>query len=124
MASVQSVDMNKAMASESYAAQLIRSKNITASQRGQIVAHWGADKVKFWESVDSTEYRIEDSKLEDARSRGKKATAESVGYDGHKSYGAVKEVVGAGAAAANVAITHLGGNIAAKAVGKVVGTKL
>ena len=91
MASIDAVDMNKAMTSESYAAQLIRSNKLTASQRGKIVSQWGSDKVKFWESVDATEYVISDEKKQTARQKGKQTTADSVGYSGKKNYGAWKD---------------------------------
>ena len=81
---INSVDMNKALSSESYAAQCIRSGKLTGSQRCQLAAQWGADKIKLWESVDSTDYKISDDDFDAAKSSGRKKAEEETGHDGSK----------------------------------------
>ena len=80
---INSVDMTRALSSETYAMQVIRNKAASPSERGQIIAHWGAEKVNKWESVDSTAYEITDDETETAKDKGydnaKKGTN---GFDG------------------------------------------
>lgn len=108
---INSVDMDRALNSASYAQQALRSGKITADQKGQLIAKWGADKVSQWSSVDGTEYVIDDASYDAAKQAGKDATAESVGYDGGKNFRSVADaglsVTGAGAAAVSVISTGL-----------------
>lgn len=79
-----SIDMNRALTSESYAAQCIRSGKLTGSQRSQIAAQWGADKIKLWEAVDSTAYKIDDDDWNASSDAGRKKAEEETGHDGSK----------------------------------------
>ncbi len=100
------VDINRALTNEAYAASCIR-RGCDANTRCQITAQWGADKVKVWESVDSTDYQIDDVSYDNAYSTSKQNVKDSVGYDGGKSYRAVFDVAesaaGTGALIYNVA---------------------
>ena len=87
--SIESVDMDRALTSASYAQQVLRSGKVSAEQKGQLSAKWGADNVNKWLSVDSTTYEIDDVSYDEAKEAGKNAAIESTGYDGHKSYGSV-----------------------------------
>ena len=82
--SIKSVDMQRALVSESYAAQVVRSGLLDGEQRGELAAHWGSDKVLFWESVDSTQYRIDDEDWNIANDAGRKTAEERTGHDGSK----------------------------------------
>ena len=79
-----SIDMNRALTSESYAAQCIRSGQLSSSERSQIAAQWGADKIKLWEAVDSTDYRIDDDDWNASSDAGRKKAEEATGHDGSK----------------------------------------
>lgn len=79
-----SIDMNRALTSEAYAAQCIRSGQLSSSERSQIAAQWGADKIKLWEAVDSTDYRIEDDDWNASIDAGRKKAEEATGHDGSK----------------------------------------
>ncbi len=64
-----------------------------AKIRCQITALHGADLVKKWESVDSTQYQIDDDDYNNAYDRGQQNAKDATGYDGHKSYRAVVDGV-------------------------------
>ena len=81
---IESVDMNRALTSETYAAQCIRSGKLTGSQRGQLASKWGADKIKLWESVDSTSYKISDEDWNSAKNAGYDKAKDATGHDGSK----------------------------------------
>jgi len=101
-----SVDMNRALTNEAYAASCIR-RGCDANTRCQITAQWGADKVKAWESVDSTQYEIDDVSYSNAYNTSKQNVKDSVGYSGGKDLGAIGDaalsVAGTGALIYNVA---------------------
>ena len=78
---IHSVDMTKALNNEAYAAQVIRSGKCSASERGQLAAQWGSDKIAKWESVDSTKYEITDDVKADARSKGAKKAEDAARTD-------------------------------------------
>ena len=98
-----SIDVNRACSPEgkAYAAMVARSGDATSSQMSKIIAYWGADVVAKWQSVDSTEYLIDDSKKENAVEEGKKNAADKTGYDGEKrgTTRAVTRAIGGGLAA-------------------------
>ncbi len=91
--SIESVDMDRALTSQAYAQQVLRSGNVSAEQKGQLAAKWGADNVNKWISVDSTKYEIDDVSYDAAKDAGKDAAKDSTGYDGGKSYASVKDAV-------------------------------
>jgi len=101
-----SVDMNRALTNEAYAASCIR-RGCDANTRCQITAQWGADKVKAWESVDSTQYEIDDVSYSNAYNTSKQNVKDSVGYSRGKDLGAIGDaalsVAGTGALIYNVA---------------------
>ena len=128
---IESVDMNKALTSESYAAQCIRSGKLTGSQRGQLAAQWGVDKIKLWESVDSTQYKIDDESWDASKSAGKDKAKEVTGHDGSKEsvlrvgIDGVASVGGAIGAAAPTLLgkgVHGGLNLFSSGVGELVNT--
>ena len=82
---IESVDMNRALNSASYAQQAIKSGKITTEERAQLATKWGADKIQLWESIDGTEYKIDDVSYDSAKAAGANTAAESVGYDGGKT---------------------------------------
>ena len=103
--SIESVDLERALESATYAQQMLRSGKVSTEQKGQLVAKWGAENVNRWLSVDTTEYQIDDSDYNTSKEAGKETAIASTGYDGHKSYGSV----------VNTAIST-GGAVAARAI--------
>ncbi len=110
---INSVDMSKALKNEAYAAQVIRSGKCSGSERSQLAAQWGSDKITKWESVDSTQYEITDDDKSTARTKGEKRAEEGAktdkdgnvnneGFDG-KSDG-VESAVGTAAVGAGSAV--------------------
>lgn len=114
---INSVDMDRALNSASYAQQAVRSGKLTADQRGQLVAKWGADKINQWSSVDGTEYVIDDASYDAAKEAGKQATADSVGYNGKKNYRSVADTALSTAGA-------VGGRVLGATVFKSIGAKI
>lgn len=82
---INSVDMDKALSSASYAQQVLRSGNISAEQKGQLSAKWGAENINKWLSVDSTQYQIDDASYDAAKEAGKQAAIDTTGHDGSKT---------------------------------------
>ena len=112
---INSVDMEQALTYQSYAQQALKSGDVSAEQKGQLVAKWGAENVNKWLSVDSTEYQIDDADYDTAKQAGKEGAKDSVGYDGGKTY------ISVGNAAASVGATvgtHVGGDAISAAAGK------
>lgn len=114
--SIDAVDMDRALTSQAYAQQVLRSGKVGAEQQGQLAAKWGADNVNKWLSVDSTDYRIDDEDFENAKESGKDKAKEATGYDGGKTGRAVVDAVeSAGAAVA-------ANTVGKKLVGKIAGS--
>ena len=113
---INSVDMSKALKNEAYAAQVIRSGKCSSSERSQIAAQWGSDKITKWESVDSTQYEIADDEKSTARAKGEKKVDEATGgfdgkSDGGKSAASVGMAVVGTAAGVAATSTSLAGTI-------------
>ena len=105
---INSVQMNKALNNEAYAAQVIRSGKCSASERGQLAAKWGSDKIAQWESVDSTKYEISDEQVSTAKAKGDKKVDEATdGFDG-KSDGVKSATMGTVGAVGGVAGAGMG----------------
>ena len=107
---LNSVDMDLALTSESYAARCIRSGIISDSERIQLINTWGSDKVKLWESVDNTQYKISDEKWDGSKEAAKEKAKEATGHDGSKQNKGriVGDAIGA---AANGALAFCGEKI-------------
>lgn len=88
---ITNVDVNRL--NEPKYAQYCIVNGCDAQTRCKIASIHGADKVKVWESVDSTKYEIADEDYSKAYDAGKQNVKDSVGYDGHKSYRAVGDAV-------------------------------
>lgn len=118
---IESVDMNKAQNSASYAQQVIRSGKLDSEQRSILIATWGTDKIELWESIDGTEYKIDDVGYDSAKAAGANAAAESAGYDGSKTgAGFVDAYLSVGSAAGSRIIGSIVTNkIAEKGVEKL-----
>lgn len=102
-------------------AQKVLKMDLTADQRGQLVARWGAENVKAWTSVDGNDYVIDDVSYDSAKQAGQDAAAERVGYDGGKSYSALVDVVGSAATVASTALmSTIGGKVLSKITQKAV----
>ena len=112
---IESVDMDRALTSQAYAQQVIRSGKVSTDQKGQIAARWGADVVNQWLSVDSTDYHIDDVSYDAAKQNGTDAAKDSTGYDGGKSYSSVGSAAlaagQAGAAGVEMAATGVTGTV-------------
>ena len=100
--SIESVDLERALESATYAQQMLRSGKVSTEQKGQLVAKWGAENVNKWLSVDTTEYQIDDADYDASKLAGKESAKQTTGYDGGKNYGST---VDATMAAAQVAST-------------------
>lgn len=112
--SIESVDLERALESATYAQQMLRSGKVSTEQKGQLVAKWGAENVNKWLSVDTTEYQIDDADYDASKLAGKEAAKESTGYDGKggSTASAVGSAIGAGASAVGaLAPSVLGGGI-------------
>ena len=122
---VNSVDMSRALESSAYAQQVCRSGQLTADQKGQLVAKWGNESISKWMSVDGTEYEIDDVSYDAAKNAGRNAAAESTGHDGSKgsTFGAVSSAVGGAAVVFGAVAPSLMGKGVANSV-NWVSTKL
>ncbi len=105
---VNGVSFDDAKVSQSKAVQYWNQA--TAEEKGELTRIYGSDFEKRMLSQDGTEYKIDDVSYDAAKEAGKEATADSVGYDGHKTGAAI---IDAGGAAVSTAATF-----GAKAVGQ------
>ncbi len=112
--SIESVDLERALESATYAQQMLRSGKVSTEQKGQLAAKWGAENVNKWLSVDTTEYQIDDADYDASKLAGKESAKQSTGYDGEggSTASAVGSAIGAGASAVGaLAPSVLGGGI-------------
>ena len=116
---INSVDMDLALTSESYAARCIRSGIISDSERIQISNKWGSNKVKLWESVDNTQYKISDDKWDGSKEAAKEKAKEATGHDGSKQNKGriVGDAVGAAANGAMALMRGKSGTLINNALG-------
>ena len=114
--------MTKALSSESYAAQAIRSGKCTAEEEAMIKNKYDPNGtrgiIEKWKSVDNTQYKIDDDDWNAAKDAGKDRAKEETGHDGSKQ--SALRVIGldAAGAAATGAMA-----IAGKKIGSFISNK-
>ncbi len=118
--SIESVDLERALESATYAQQMLRSGKVSTEQKGQLAAKWGAENVNKWLSVDTTEYQIDDADYDASKLAGKESAKQTTGYDGEggSTASAVGSAVGATGAAVGALAPNMMGNLAHNVVGE------
>ena len=111
---VNNVSFDEAMISKSAAGQYLRSKEVSAEEKGQLSAKWGVEFVNQALTVDSTKYEISDDDFDNAKEAGKEAAKDGTGYDGEggSTTSAVVSAAGAAATAASIVAPRATGQIA------------
>ena len=119
--SLSQTELNRALTDVTYARSLIRAGQLDDKSKNTIISKYGMEQVTQWESVDSTDYILDDESWNEARSSTKDNTAEQVGYSGDKNYGTIGRTAAAGA---NLAIATVGREFVGKIASKIVGEKI
>lgn len=113
------------------AERIITDRNLSIEDKSAAINQVGEEQALEWLEVDRTEYNVDldESVKANAREKSKNKTAEKVGYDGSKTYGAYTDLALEGAPAAVESI-GIAGSIAGKDastiggfLGKEVGKK-
>ena len=96
-------ELNRALTDATYARSLIRAGQLDDKSKNTLISKYGMEQITQWESVDSTEYELDDDakaeSYEDGKEIGKEAT------DGYQKNSTKSTVIAAGsflAAAATV----------------------
>lgn len=120
---VNNVSFDEAMISKAAAGQYLRSKEVSAEEKGQLSAKWGVEFVNQALTVDSTKYEISDDDFDNAKEAGKEAAKDGTGYDGEggSTTSAVVSAAGAAVTAASAIAPEISGHLTRKVVGKAAG---